>query len=219
MPAAAIFDLDGTLLDTLDDLADSANEALETSGFPGHPVASYRTFVGDGMTVLMERILPEADRSPATVASLLELYRAAYQRRWKAKTRLYPGIDALLHNLTERGIPLAVLSNKPQAYTEIVMAHFLGHHRFEIIFGQREGIPHKPHPAGAHEIAARLGRAAADILFIGDTSTDMDTATAAGMIPVGVLWGFRGAEELQSHGAAHLVAEPEEILTLFRMDS
>lgn len=214
MPAAAIFDLDGTLLDTLDDLADSANEALETSGFPVHPVASYRTFVGDGMTVLMQRILPATARSAAAVEQLLEIYRAAYQRRWKAKTKLYPGIDALLHALVEKGIPLTVLSNKPQAYTEICMAHFLGHHPFEIILGQRAEVPHKPHPAGAHEIAQRLGLAPADILFIGDTSTDMDTATAAGMIPVGVLWGFREAEELQAHGALHLVAAPDEILTI-----
>ena len=214
MPSAAIFDLDGTLLDTLDDLADSANEALATCGFPTHPVDAYRTFVGEGMAVLIQRILPAAARRTEQVDLVLDFYRAAYGRRWKAKTRLYPGIEALLTGLTAGGIPLAVLSNKPQAYTEICMAHFLGHHRFEVIFGQRDHVTRKPDPAGAYEIAAELGLDVAEILFIGDTATDMDTATAAGMIPVGVLWGFRPEAELRAHGARHLVARPEEILGL-----
>ena len=215
MPSAVIFDLDGTLLDTLDDLADSANEALAACGFPTHPVDAYRTFVGDGMTVLIERILPEASRTTGAVDLVLDYYRAAYSRRWKAKTRLYPGIEELLTGLTAGGIPLAVLSNKPQAYTEICMAHFLGHHRFEVIFGQRAHVTRKPDPAGAYEIAAQLGLDVTEILFIGDTATDMDTATAAGMIPVGVLWGFRQEAELRAHGARHLVGRPEEILALF----
>lgn len=215
MPSAVIFDLDGTLLDTLDDLADSANEALAACGFPAHPVDAYRTFVGDGMAVLIERILPEASRTTGEVNRVLEVYRAAYGRRWKAKTRPYPGIEELLTGLTAGGIPLAVLSNKPQAYTEICMAHFLGHHRFELIFGQRDHVTRKPDPAGAHEIAAELGLDVTEILFIGDTATDMDTATAAGMIPVGVLWGFRQEAELRAHGAQHLVGRPEEILALF----
>ena len=215
MPAAAIFDLDGTLLDTLDDLADSANEALLACGFPVHPVDAYRIFVGDGMAVLIERILPEPARSPATVERVLQTYRAAYDRRWKSKTKPYQGIEALLTGLTARGIPLGVLSNKPQAYTEICMAHFLGHHPFDRILGQRDAVPRKPDPAGAWEIALGWGLDPADILFIGDTATDMDTATAAGMIPVGVLWGFRAEAELRAHGAVHLVTRPEEILALF----
>ena len=215
MPAAAIFDLDGTLLDTLDDLADSANEALLVSGYQAHPVDAYRTFVGDGMAVLIERILPTQARTPDGVARVLANYRAAYDRRWKAKTQPYAGIEELLTALTTQGIPLAVLSNKPQAYTEICMAHFLGHHRFEVIFGQRDHVTRKPDPAGAWEIATQLGLPPAEVLFIGDTATDMDTATAAGMIPVGVLWGFRQEEELRAHGARHVVGRPEEILSLF----
>ena len=215
MPSAAIFDLDGTLLDTLEDLADSANEALAASGFPPHPVEAYRAFVGDGIKVLIERILPESNRVPETIAGLLQCYRAAYDRRWKAKTQPYAGVEALLRELKAREIPLAVLSNKPQAYTEICMAHFLGQHRFDIILGQRDGVPHKPDPAGAWEIAERWGLPPAEILFIGDTATDMDTATAAGMIPVGVRWGFRCEAELTAHGAKHLIAHPREILDLF----
>lgn len=215
MPAAAIFDLDGTLLDTLEDLADSANAALTACGYPVHPVESYRTFVGDGMAVLMERIMPVEARTPELVGELLRHYKAEYDARWKAKTKPYPGIVELLHGLTERGIPLTVLSNKPQAYTEIVMAHFLADHPWALIFGQREDVPRKPHPAGAHEIALKLGLAPQEVLFIGDTSTDMDTATAAGMVPVGVLWGFRPEAELRAHGAQHIVSQPAEILDLF----
>ncbi len=215
MPAAVIFDLDGTLLDTLDDLADSANEALSAGGFPSHPVDAYRTFVGDGMAVLIERILPAEARLSGEVDRVLQTYRAAYDRRWKAKTILYPGIDDLLTGLAGKGIPLAVLSNKPQAYTEICMAHFLGHHPFQIIFGQRDHVTRKPDPAGAWEIAQQLGLAPQEVLFVGDTATDMDTATAAGMVPVGVLWGFREEAELRAHGARHIVREPGEILALF----
>lgn len=213
-PAAVIFDLDGTLLDTLADLADSANEALSEYGHPVHPVDSFRTFVGDGMATLMERILPEAARTPAGIQQLLGRYRTAYDARWKLKTLPYPGIVPMLEALAARGIPMAVLSNKPQAYTEIVMAHFLADHPFEVVFGQRDTVPKKPHPAAALEIAGKLGLSPAEILFVGDTSTDMDTATAAGMIPVGVLWGFRQEEELRAHGARHLLKEPAELLPL-----
>ncbi|MDB6070366.1 MAG: haloacid dehalogenase superfamily enzyme subfamily [Verrucomicrobiales bacterium] len=215
MPSAAIFDLDGTLLDTLDDLADSANEALGSFGYAVHPVEAYRTFVGDGMAVLMERILPAEARGAEDVARLLTNYKAAYDRRWKSKTRLYPGIFELIATLNERGIPLAILSNKPQAYTEVVMGHFFPDHRFDLIFGQRETVRRKPHPDGALEIADHWKLDPAEIIFIGDTSTDMDTATAAGMIPVGVLWGFRQEEELRKHGARFLVRTPGEILSIF----
>lgn len=214
-PAAVIFDLDGTLLDTLEDLADSANEALGAFGYPEHPVESYRTFVGDGMAVLMERILPETARTAENIAAVLARYRTAYDVRWKNKTRPYPGILPLLDALTARDIPMAVLSNKPQAYTEIVMRHFLSGYRFEIIFGQRDEVPRKPDPAGALEIAEMLHLPPSNIAFIGDTSTDMITATAAGMIAVGVRWGFRTEAELRDCGAAHILAEPAGLLTLF----
>jgi len=212
--SAVIFDLDGTLLDTLEDLADSANEALMACGFPVHPLEAYRTFVGEGMAVLIERILPAGAHAEDVVAGLLAGYKEAYGRHWKHKTRPYPGIEVMLEGLAARGIPLTVLSNKPQAYTEICVAHFLGRHPFEIILGQRDTVPRKPDPAGAAEIAHRLEVDPSRTLFIGDTATDMDTATAAGMIPVGVLWGFREEAELRAHGARYLVTRPEEILGL-----
>ncbi len=214
-PAAVIFDLDGTLLDTLDDLADSANEALAACGLPPHPVDAYRTFVGEGMEVLISRIVPPSQRMAPLASEVLQTYKAVYSRRWKDKSRPYPGIVDMLMALNAKGVPLSVLSNKPQASTEICMAHFLGGLGFEIILGQRDHVPRKPDPAGALEIAQRLGLDPSRILFIGDTATDMDTATSAGMIPVGVLWGFREEEELRAHGARYIVSDPAEIPALF----
>ncbi len=214
MALAVIFDLDGTLLDTLEDLADSANEALEACGFASHAVEAYRLFVGEGMAVLMERILPVESRGREEIARLLAVYREAYGRRWAAKSRPYEGIEGMLRGLAARGVALAVLSNKPQANTEVCVGHFLGEHPFVAVFGQREEVPRKPDPAGALEIALALGLDPREILFVGDTATDMDTARAAGMVAVGVLWGFRSEEELRRHGATHVVARPEEILDL-----
>ena len=201
---AAIFDLDGTLLDTLDDLADSANEALAAAGFPTHPVESYRTFVGDGMHVLIQRILPaHVQNDPATVTAVLDLYKVAYARRWNLKSKPYPGIDDALRALAAARIPIAIL------------AHHLASHHFQPALGQRDSVPRKPDPAAALEIAAALNLPPASIAFIGDTSTDMETATAAGMFPIGVTWGFRPASELTAFGARALVSHPDELPALF----
>jgi phosphoglycolate phosphatase len=211
---AAIFDLDGTLLDTLDDLADSANEALAAAGLPVHPVDAYRTFVGDGIQTLVRRIMPE-EEAEEKVTEVLALYRAAYGRRWNLKTKPYAGVPEMLTALTARALPMAVLSNKPQRFTELCMAHHLPEFSFTPVLGQREEVPRKPHPAAAHEIAAALRLAPESIAFIGDTRTDMDTATAAGMVAVGVTWGFRPVEELRAHGAKVIVDHPAELPALF----
>jgi phosphoglycolate phosphatase len=213
-PKAAIFDLDGTLLDTLDDLADSANEALAAAGLPVHPVDAYRTFVGDGIQTLVRRIVP-ADGAEEKVTEVLALFRAAYGRRWNNKTRPYDGIPEMLTALMQRPVQMAVLSNKPQRFTELCMAHHLSAYSFTPVLGQREEVPRKPHPAGALEIAEMLGLNPGEIAFVGDTRTDMDTATAAGMVPVGVTWGFRAVEELRAHGAQVIVDHPSELVPLF----
>jgi phosphoglycolate phosphatase len=213
-PKAAIFDLDGTLLDTLDDLADSANEALAAAGLPTHPVDAYRIFVGDGIQTLVRRIVPE-NRAEEKVTEVLTLYRAAYGRRWKSKTRPYTGIPEMLTALTQRAVRMAVLSNKPQKFTELCMTHHLPGFSFAPVLGQREEVPRKPHPAGALEISEMLGLIPGEIAFVGDTRTDMDTATAAGMVPVGVTWGFREVEELRAHGAQVIVDHPSELLAIF----
>jgi phosphoglycolate phosphatase len=214
-PGAAIFDLDGTLLDTLQDLADSANEALAAAGLPVHPVDSYRTFVGDGIHMLVQRILPPNRCDDEMVAQVLALYRAAYGRRWDNLTRPYPGIPETLHELSFKPVKLAVLSNKPQKFTELCITHHLPGNPFHLVYGQRENVARKPDPEGALEIAKAFQVPPGEVVFIGDTKTDMDTATAAGMRAIGVSWGFRPVEELKAHGAEIVVDHPAEILDLF----
>lgn len=213
---AVIFDLDGTLLDTLDDLADAANRVLAVAGHPVHPRDAYRYFVGDGLQTLIRRILPQDKSDDEEADRLILAFREDYGRNWHVKTRLYGGVDAMLTGLRERGVILAVLSNKPDDFTRICVRQFLGGWRFEVVLGQRAGVPAKPDPGGALEIAGLLDLRPAEILYLGDSDTDMKTARAAGMFPVGAVWGFRTAEELRASGAGHLAGRPEELLGLFR---
>ncbi len=213
---AVIFDLDGTLLDTLDDLADAANRVLADAGLPVHPRNAYRYFVGNGLPMLIRRILPQDRRGDEEVGRLSLAFREDYGQNWHVKTKLYAGVAAMLTGLRERGVVLAVLSNKPDDFTRICVRRFLGGWRFEVVLGQRSGVPKKPDPAGALEIAGLLDLPPAEILYLGDSDTDMKTARAAGMFPVGAAWGFRTAEELRASGAAELAGRPEELLGFFR---
>ena len=196
---AVIFDLDGTLLDTLADIGESANAALEQLGYPTHPLDQYRTFVGDGVSVLMQRILPESERDPAMVARGVEAFKEVYGRNWNRRSRPYDGVIEMLDDLVARKIPVAVLSNKPQDFTEQCVREFLPRHSFTAVLGQREGIPTKPDPVGALEIAGNLKLSPAEIVYLGDTSVDMQTASRAGMYAVGAAWGFRSVEELKAN--------------------
>ncbi|MBP7951035.1 MAG: HAD family hydrolase [Verrucomicrobiales bacterium] len=211
---AVIFDLDGTLLDTLEDLADSMNEALASMGFPVHAVERYRYFVGDGVQMLTERTLPEEHRTPDILAEVRVRYRAAYGRNWKSKSRPYDGILPALECLRQCGLPLAILSNKPQQFTELCMEHFFPNDLFYPIFGAREQVERKPSPDGALEIANLLGIQPGEMAFIGDTLTDMRTAVAAGMRRIGVAWGFRPVEELLANGAECIASHPRELAGL-----
>lgn len=212
---AVLFDLDGTLLDTLQDLADSANSALRSLGLPIHPVDSYRTFVGDGVDILVRRVLPEERRDSNTVGSLKAAFREEYSRRWKDATRPYPGVPELLDALSGRGVILTVLSNKPHAATQAVAGHFFSRWPFAVFWGQRESHPRKPDPAAALEICRAVGVEPGEMLYVGDTNTDMQTARRAGMFAVGALWGFRSREELLASGAQALVSHPAELLRFF----
>lgn len=227
---AVLFDLDGTLLDTLADVADAANAALRERGFPEHPPEDYRRLLGGGVQRLFVSALPEDARSPDQIERCIAAFRSHYDRNWNATTQPYAGIPELVETLRRRGLTLAVLSNKPHDFTRAcIAAHFeagsaaTGGTRqrndlgppigpFKYVVGQRAAVPPKPDPAGAVEIAGALGIAAADTLYLGDTSTDMQTARAAGMRPIGVLWGFRDRDELQSSGAEAVIAAPEELL-------
>lgn len=213
---AAIFDLDGTLLDTIEDLTDSINAALTAQGYPVRTIGECKSLVGDGLSTFILRALPESVREhPEAVRRLLEATRAEYRLRSTVKTKPYPGIRAMLEKLTERKIPLAILSNKPQAATISVVAHYFPGVLFRAVFGARETVPIKPDPAGALEIAALLKLPPREILFLGDTNTDMRTAAAAGMFGVGALWGFRSAEELNAAGAKALAGRPKDVLDWF----
>ncbi len=212
--AAVIFDLDGTLLDSLADLADAMNAVLAAAGLPVHPVDAYRLFVGEGIETLVRRALPEDRRGEAALGPYVAAMAAEYDRRCLAKTRPYPGIPELLDALGARGVPLAILSNKPHGPTREMVTALLGRWAFAAVLGARPGVPKKPDPAGAVELAGLLAVPPAEILYVGDTATDMATAAAAGMFGVGVLWGFRSAAELRAAGAKALVKEPRELLAL-----
>ena len=212
---AIILDLDGTLLDTLEDLADSMNGTLSHFGFPVHALEKYKYFVGDGMENLVKRSLPDSAKSDLQVISqCLEMMRQTYERNWNVKSRPYPGIPELLDALSARGLKMAVLSNKPHDFTLKIVEGLLPAWRFDPVMGERPPIPRKPDPSSALEIAKVLGVEPAGFLFLGDTATDMKTANAAGMFAVGALWGFRNAEELIASGAGKLIAKPAELLEL-----
>lgn len=212
---AIIFDLDGTLLDTLDDLADAGNRVLSDAGLLTHSVDSYKYFVGDGLETLIRRIMPEDMRHKEQIQVMSKAFRKVYATNWNAKTKVYDGVESLLNSLLRKNIPLNVLSNKPHDFTRICVQEFLGKWEFSQVLGNREGMAKKPDPAGALEIAEKLSVAPLDIVYVGDTATDMHTAVAAGMCPIGALWGFRTAQELEESGAARLVAHPEDVLELF----
>ena len=209
---AVLFDLDGTLADTLADLANATNSALSQVGCPTHPVDSYRYRVGDGARELCARALP-ADKQ-ALVKDVLRLMRQHYDKHCFDLTRLYPGIAELVSALTERHLRLAVLSNKPDHFTNRVIAHYFQPSPFAIVRGQLPNVPLKPDPTAALQIAQELGIPPAHWLYLGDTNTDMRTALGAGMHPVGVLWGFRDRDELLTSGAEHIIATPRDVLDL-----
>ena len=215
MKHAVLFDLDGTLLDTLEDLADAVNAALSSLGFPIHPLDAYRYFVGDGVETLMRRTLPpSAAADPALLERAVGLQRAEYRERCYAKTRPYDGVPELLGALERRGVRMAILSNKPDAFVGEMVRHYFPRVPFEIARGARPGVPVKPDPGSALQVAGEMKLAPGDFLYLGDTNTDMRTARAAGMSSVGALWGFRTEAELRESGAGTLIAAPAELLGL-----
>lgn len=211
---AVLFDLDGTLLDTLEDIADSTNYVLEKNNLPTHPLQSYNKFVGDGLTMLMKRVLPKDKREGNLLDQCVEEFRREYQKRWNAKSKPYPGIKQMLDVLKGRKLKLAVLSNKPDDFTKQCVNELLPHWNFEMILGLNHSIPAKPNPTGAKKIIDYLKLLPEDILYVGDTDIDMKTASATGMYPCGVLWGFRSRKELEESGAKCLLEKPEDISAL-----
>jgi phosphoglycolate phosphatase len=210
---AAIFDLDGTLLDTLEDIARSMNRVLEAHGLPKHPLDSYRYFVGDGARTLVERVLPrEKAWDGQFLEGCLADFLKVYAGNWDANARLYPGIPDMLDSLVSCRLLLGILSNKPHDFTRLCAAKFLDRWPFHAVLGERPGIKRKPAPDGALEIARRLGVSPGRCIYVGDTSIDMKTARSAAMFPVGVLWGFRDERELKEAGAELIIEAPMDLI-------
>lgn len=208
------FDLDGTLLNTLKDIADCCNRVLLSRGMPQHSLEAYKRLVGEGREVLVQRMLPADRRDPATVTKTVASVDDEYLLHWADTTVPYPGIPELLRSLTERGIVLAVISNKADEFTRVAVAQMLSEFTFVAVSGARPMVPKKPDPAVALKLAVSLGIEPRDVVFLGDTDIDMKTARAAGMRPMGALWGFRDAAELLAGGAEALLRTPAELLEL-----
>ncbi len=212
-----IFDLDGTLLNTIDDLADSVNEALAQLGHPTHSVATIQRMVGSGFRSLLSQALPEGHRSDDEVTEAVTCFTAAYARNYLTKTAPYSGILELVRALDARGINLGVNSNKRDDYTKNLILKWFPDTRFAGIYGEREaeGIPKKPHPAAALAIAGHMGLAPEEVLFVGDSRPDILTGRSAGMDCAAVTWGFRTADELTANGPDYLIESAGELLSLF----
>ncbi len=209
---AVVFDLDGTLLDTLADLARSANRVLANHGYPTHPENAFNQFVGDGSKLLMTRALPENQRRPAVIDACLNEFIADYQSHWADTTKPYAGMMDLIEVLVDRAIHLSVVTNKPHRFTGAMMAHYFKGLPFISIVGQQAGIPKKPHPRQALAVADKMGVVPAACVFLGDSAVDMETAIRAGMQPVGAGWGFRPARELRTAGATVVLEHPLDLL-------
>ncbi len=207
-----IFDLDGTLIDSLQDIASAMNRTLRAFGYPEHDLASYRYFVGDGIRKLVERSIPESERGDDLIDRVLADYQQDYRDHWRDVTQPYPGIPEMLDGMIRRGLPMAVFSNKPHDLTRQCVEALLEPWPFDPVEGQKPDVPRKPDPAGAMAIAAQWKMNPETIAFVGDTATDMLTATGAGMFALGVTWGFRTESELRENGADLICHQPAEIL-------
>ena len=210
---AVIFDLDGTLIDSLGDLADSMNAVLKEDSLPTHPVDSFRYFIGDGVVNLVKRALPKEKHDPEILESYVERYRASYAKRWD-QSPLFPGIAHLLDNLKSLRIPAAVVSNKPDVFTQQCVEKLLPRWSWVTVIGQSDRFPSKPDPAMAIHAAESTGAPVEKCLFVGDSDVDMRTGKNAGMTSIGVAWGFRPISELQDAGADHIIEDPESLLEL-----
>jgi phosphoglycolate phosphatase len=213
---AILFDLDGTLIDTADDIGDAANRVLSNRGLPTHSISTYRLFIGEGVRILFTRALPEESRNQDLINACLKEFIEDYRCNYNVKTKLYDGVPELLDILKLRGLKLAILSNKPDPITKDCVAFFLSEWDFDVVLGQHDSIPRKPDPQGALEIAERLVILPSNFIYLGDTAIDMKTAVSAGMFPVGVLWGLRSLEELKENGARVVIDEPMQLLDFIK---
>jgi phosphoglycolate phosphatase len=211
-----LFDLDGTLVDTIADIARSMNRALELSGFPARDTAEYPAVVGRGIRNLAMDCLPPEARNDVNADRVSKAAARFYEEEPVVHSTPYPGIPSLLAELTRRKIHTAVLTNKPDAVAQLVIARLFSAGVFDIVQGEIPGLPRKPDPAVAWDILVRLGATPRETIFVGDSEVDMETAKNIGCFPLGVRWGFRSAQVLERAGAARIIQAPEELLDLLK---
>jgi len=213
MKKGVIFDLDGTLLNTLIDLQESVNGVLTKYNFPTHHIDEYKYFLGNGIEVLTRKAFPK-DINDIEFPKYLEEVKAEYSSRQTSKTKPYDGIIDLLKELNNQSIKIAILSNKPNEFARPTVAHFFNDIKFEVVFGARQEVARKPSAEAVTEILDVFGLKKEECLFIGDSETDMQTGVNAGMQAVGVSWGFRTVDEMKDNGASFIIDKPEELLLI-----
>jgi phosphoglycolate phosphatase len=214
MKKLVILDLDGTLLNTIMDLGTATNYALSQMGFNTHPIASYNNMVGNGVRKLLERALPDDERSPHNIDEMRRHFMVYYDEHLWDKTTVYPGVRELLDELVSRGINIAVASNKYQSAVDRLVQHFFGDLKWAAVYGQREGVPVKPDPSVVFEVLTDCPTPKDDVLYVGDSGVDMATAQRACVESCGVTWGFRSRQELEDGYADHIVDIADDILSL-----
>lgn len=214
MKKLVIFDLDGTLLNTIHDLADATNYALETLGYPTHPIMSYNNMVGNGVTKLLERALPDDVRTNRMIEAMRTHFLEFYNEHLCDNTEPYPGIPELLAELSRREVAIAVASNKFQGGVDKLIHHFFGDLHWAAVLGNRDGFPVKPDPSIVFSVLAEHPTPKADVLYVGDSGVDMETARRACVTGCGVTWGFRTRRELVEYHADYIVTTPDDILPL-----
>lgn len=219
MKRLVIFDLDGTLLNTIDDLGTATNHALEAEGYPTHSLDAYPMMVGNGVSRLIERALPEEHRTLATVERLRERFKEYYDSHLADHTKPYPGIPELLAGLQSRGVAIAVASNKYQEAVTRLMEVYFPDINFVAAEGNRPGVPTKPDPSIVFDILSTHPTPKSETLYVGDSGVDMETARWACIESVGVTWGFRPVSELRDHHADHIIYNPTDILPIVDQDT
>ncbi len=214
MKKLVILDLDGTLLNTISDLGTATNYALQQMGYPTHPIASYNNMVGNGVRKLLERAMPLDERNDDNIEAMREHFREYYDAHLWDYTTVYPGMRELLDELVTRDVKFAVASNKYQSAVDRLIQHFFGDLTWAAVYGQREGVPVKPDPSVVFEVLTDCPTAKDDVLYVGDSGVDMETARRACVESVGVTWGFRSRQELVDGYADHIVDNADDILSL-----
>ncbi|MDR2424859.1 MAG: HAD family hydrolase [Prevotellaceae bacterium] len=212
---AVIFDLDGTLINSIPDIADSMNRILEKFGYPEYTYEQYRLFLGRGIRRLVEICIPPEQANESNIDLIYNLMVEEYSDNCTEKTVVYDGIDNLLNRLSAKGVKLAVLSNKADSITQKICRILFRSHRFEQILGATEQFPRKPDPGSALYLAEQIAVRPEDIFYLGDTGIDMETAQAAGFFPAGAAWGFRGSAELANANACFIASKPDDCMQFF----